>query len=522
MRHRLTPIAATGLTLLLAVLLAACGQATVTETVPSIAVAIDPAAATLVVGGTRTFTATVTGTGNTSVNWTVREGATGGGISSGGVYTAPSLPGTYHVVATSVADATRSGEATVTVTAPAGVSLVVSPPAATLVVGGTRTFTATVTGTGNTSVNWTVREGATGGSVSSGGVYTAPSLPGTYHVVATSVADATSSGEATVTVRAPPTGGWLTVVGNQIRTPDGLPWRGRGANLHDTRGCNACTWNAPNPAEVKRRVDELVEGWNANFIRLDLESYGSAGGRVHWQGVLDDPGYLADIQDIVAHATAKPGVYVLLSLWIDPSFTASGWPTPATNLVWARLAEVFKDEPGVLFGLVNEPQSNSNGAQDAQVWAAMDEAVQAIRDVETAAGTPPHVVAVQGTRSWARVLDYYLTHPITAGGGVNIAYETHVYDPSSTFAARFETPSETVPVIIGEFGPASGYMTEADTAELMARAEAHGVSYLAWTFHGRCPPNLLVDNSGGGCGVGMPLTPTSWGQQLKTRLATPW
>ena len=67
---------------------------------------------------------------------------------------------------------------------------------------------------------------------------------------------------------------------------------------------------------------------------------------------------------------------------------------------------------------------------------------------------------MQGTRSWSRVLDYYLTHPITAGGGVNIAYETHVYDPSSTFAARFENPSATIPVIIGEFGPAAGYMTD--------------------------------------------------------------
>ena len=83
---------------------------------------------------------------------------------------------------------------------------------------------------------------------------------------------------------------------------------------------------------MKRRIDELVDVWGANFIRLDLESYGSAGGRINWAGVLDDPGYLADIQAIVAHAAAKPGVYVLVSLWIDPSFTATGWPTPATNL----------------------------------------------------------------------------------------------------------------------------------------------------------------------------------------------
>ncbi len=272
-------------------------------------------------------------------------------------------------------------------------------------------------------------------------------------------------------------GAWLAVVGNQIQTPDGQPWRGRGANLTDTRGCNACAYNAPSPAEVTRRVDELVDGWHANFIRLDLESYADAGGRVTWAGLLVDA---------------------------------------------ARLAEVFKDEPRVLFGLVNDPESNFDGAQDAQVWTAMNSAVRTIRDVETAAGTPHHVIAVQGTRQWSRVLDYYLTHPITAGGGVNIAYETHVYDPASSFAARFEDPSATGPVIIGEFGPVPGTMTLADTADLMARAEAHGVPYLAWTFHMRCDPNLLVDNSGGGGGGDMTLTPTAWGTQLKTRLATGW
>ncbi|HQR30207.1 MAG TPA: cellulase family glycosylhydrolase [Anaeromyxobacteraceae bacterium] len=370
-------------------------------------------------------------------------------------------------------------------------------------------------------MTWTVQEGAAGGAVSSTGTYTAPSTPGTYHVVATSVADGTRQDVAAVTV-ATAASGWLTVVGNRIETPDGLPWRGRGANLHDTRGCGACTYNSPSVAEVNRRIDELVDNWHANFIRLDLESYAAANGQVNWAGILLDAGYLADVQAIVAHAVAKPGVYVLISLWVDPSFTSLGWPTAATNQQWAKLAEVFRDEPRVLYGIVNEPQANYDGAQDAQVWSAMNAAVQAIRDVETAAGTPHHVITVQGTRSWSRVLDYYLTHPITAGGGVNIAYETHVYDGANQFAARFETPSLTVPVIIGEFGPVSGSMTESDCATLMASAEAHGVPYLAWTFHMRCPPNLLVDNSGGSCGVGMTLAPTSWGTLLKNRLATPW
>lgn len=511
-----------------ALLVAACGGGASSNgagdaggAATSTTVTVTPPAAQMAPLTSRTFAAAVTGSSVAGVTWSVREGSSGGSVTSAGAYTAPAGVGTFHVVATSVADPAKSAFATITVVAPTQVTVTVSPKSVTLRPGASQVFTAEVSGSSNPGVTWTVQEGATGGAVSSTGAYTAPSTPGIYHVVATSVADGTRQDVATVTV-ASAASGWLTVVGNRIETPDGLPWHGRGANLHDTRGCGACTYNSPSVAEVTRRIDELVDNWHANFIRLDLESYAAANGQVNWAGILLDAGYLADIQAIVAHAVAKPGVYVLISLWADPSFTSLGWPTAATNQEWVKLADVFKNEPRVLYGIVNEPQANYDGAQDAQVWSAMNAAVQAIRDVETAAGTPHHVITVQGTRSWARVLDYYLTHPITAGGGVNIAYETHVYDGTSQFAARFETPSLTVPVIIGEFGPLSGSMTESDCATLMARAEASGVSYLAWTFHMRCPPNLLVDNSGGSCGVGMTLAPTSWGTLLKNRLATPW
>jgi hypothetical protein len=56
------------------------------------------------------------------VTWT----ATGGTVSTTGLYTAPSTTGTYTVKATSVADTTKSASATVTVTA-AATQLVLNP-----------------------------------------------------------------------------------------------------------------------------------------------------------------------------------------------------------------------------------------------------------------------------------------------------------------------------------------------------------------------------------------------------------
>lgn len=114
------------------ILLVACGGGgDKPAPVPVVAVSVSPTTASFVVGGatqTQTFTATVTGNANTSVTWSVTEGAAGGSITTGGVYTAPATPGTYHVVATSVADATKSAMATVTVTPAPAAALVYTNP----------------------------------------------------------------------------------------------------------------------------------------------------------------------------------------------------------------------------------------------------------------------------------------------------------------------------------------------------------------------------------------------------------
>lgn len=321
--------------------------------------------------------------------------------------------------------------------------------------------------------------------------------------------------------------GWLETRGNKIvHAEDGRVFRGRGANMHETRSCDACSWGPPNLNEVKRRIDLLVDDWGANFMRLLLESYPSGDGRAHYADPAQDSEYLADVVEIVDYIGQKPGVYVLVSLWIDPSFNNQGWPTDATTAVWEVVADALVDRPHVMFGLVNEPESNFDGAQDQQVWQAMNNTVQGIRDVEAARGSRQHIIAVQGTRAWSRHLEYYVDNPITAGGGSNIAYETHSYLKPSEFDQIWAIPSDTLPVIIGEFGPADlgdgTTMTLADTSVMMDEAETRDISWLAWTFHMRCDPNLLVDHSGGGCGVDMDLQPTEWGLLVRDRLAKPW
>ena len=174
--------------------------------VAPVLVAVDPATATVPAGGSHTFAAAVTGTTNLSVTWTVQEGSSCGSVSATGTYTAPNAGATCHVVATSAADTTKNGSATVTVTPPPPHVVSVTPASASVLTGGTTTFTATVTGTTageSTSVAWSVPAGA-GTIGASTGVYVAPSTAGTYVVTATSVATPSGTATATVTVTSAP------------------------------------------------------------------------------------------------------------------------------------------------------------------------------------------------------------------------------------------------------------------------------------------------------------------------------
>ena len=182
--------------LVLLVVIPGCGGGGSGGGAEPVVVSISPPNVAVIQGATQPFAATVNGTSNPAVNWTVQE-AGGGSITSMGVYTAPNTFGNFHVIATSQADSTKSSTALVTVP-PVAISL--NQTAVTIDVGNQFTFVANVTGTVNTAISWSIQEGASGGSITSAGIYTAPGTHGTFHVIATSQADTTRQVTAAVTV----------------------------------------------------------------------------------------------------------------------------------------------------------------------------------------------------------------------------------------------------------------------------------------------------------------------------------
>ena len=171
-----------------------------TITPPAISVSVSPQNASVALNGSQQFAANVANSTNQSVAWSVVEGAAGGTISTTGLYKAPlNSAGTFQVQAISNADMSKISNATISV----HLSIAETPSSATLTLNQSQAFKATIVGMTNTAVNWSVQEGAAGGSVSAAGVYKSPSnATGTFHVVAVSQADPTQSAVSTVLVQA--------------------------------------------------------------------------------------------------------------------------------------------------------------------------------------------------------------------------------------------------------------------------------------------------------------------------------
>ncbi len=221
---------------------AASASATVTIT-SEVTVAVMPNTATVSPGQRQSFAATVANSPDTSVTWTV-NGIPDGNTEVGEVcvsgsnpcaapigpgtgaidYLAPaSAPATNPVIltATSNADPTKSGSASITIFVASGpVSVSISPAYAFVAPSGgtlsTQQFTATVTNSVNTNVTWSVQSvvagqgcaGAACGSVSATGLYSAPASapsPNAIVVTATSAADPTKSATAMVAITSGPT-----------------------------------------------------------------------------------------------------------------------------------------------------------------------------------------------------------------------------------------------------------------------------------------------------------------------------
>jgi hypothetical protein len=180
---------------------------------PSISVSVSPLTATVILGNTQTFAATVTNTNDNAVAWSV-NGAPGGNSTTGtitsvGVYTAPTdlpVPAAVQITATSHADATKSGAASLTIAS--DIALGITPISDSVELGAVQQFHAQISTSGHpdTAVRWSVNGAAclSGcGTVDATGEYTAPQIlpqPASLSLIAQSVADPSKQASVPVNI----------------------------------------------------------------------------------------------------------------------------------------------------------------------------------------------------------------------------------------------------------------------------------------------------------------------------------
>jgi len=244
-----------------------------------VTVSVAPPAATVPTGQRLSFAASVANASDATVTWSVDGVANGNasvgqicvsgsnpcvapsGPASGSVdYLAPTAvpsPNPVTLAATSHADPSRTGASAITISTSSGVVGITIAPAYAFVPasGGSAStwqFFASVTGTPNTSVTWSVQRGVLGqgcagsacGSVNGSGAYTAPGVapsPNEITVVATSAADPTKSASSTIAIKSGPTIEVILPSSAMAGAVESFPFSIQGASFVAGSGSSAST-----------------------------------------------------------------------------------------------------------------------------------------------------------------------------------------------------------------------------------------------------------------------------------------
>lgn len=191
---------------------------TITAAPPTLAaVVLTPASVSLQTGASQQFSAAGRLSDGSSTPVSVSYTATGGTISAAGLFTAGTATGTFRVIATQQGGTLADSSAVTIIAPPPTLTAVIFTPASVnLQAGATQQFTAAGWLSDGSSTPVTVTYGASGGTITSGGLYTAGSTAGTFRVIATqqggTLAD---TSQVTITVVgggsecATPQAGWI-------------------------------------------------------------------------------------------------------------------------------------------------------------------------------------------------------------------------------------------------------------------------------------------------------------------------
>jgi hypothetical protein len=264
-----------------------------------------------------------------------------------------------------------------------------------------------------------------------------------------------------------------------------------------------------------------IAGWGTNIVRVPLNEdcwLGINGVKAQWGGA----NYRRAVERFVELIGAEHMVAILDLHWSAPGTEpAEGQQVMAdaahSPAFWSSVASAFKPDPGVIFDLYNEPHDISwacwlRGCTVAgkPAWkaAGMQSLLNAVRD---AGATQPVLI---GGLGWSSDLTGWLAHQPVDLLHQEIA-DIHVYNFSGCATVAcwdngIVPVKAHVPVLAAEVGQSADNGVFAGT--FFNWADAHGLSYLAWTWDTWSNAEALITSYSGAA--------TAWGAAFHAHLTS--
>ena len=242
---------------------------------------------------------------------------------------------------------------------------------------------------------------------------------------------------------------------------------------------------------------QAIAAWHTNVVRVLLNEdcwLGINGVSASYGG----QAYRTAIVNYVNLLNAN-GQYAILDLnWNAPGTTpATSWggmpDEDHAPAFWSSVASTFKANKAVLFDLFGEPYPDNNGDTTAAwtCWknggtcpgvaypaAGMQELVNTVR-----ATGATNVIMIGGVQ-YSGTLDQWHTYaPTDPAGQLAASFHTYDFTACTTVSCwnAWLAGIGNVPLITSEFGETDGTATYINS--YMTWADAHGVSYVAWTWN---------------------------------------
>lgn len=308
----------------------------------------------------------------------------------------------------------------------------------------------------------------------------------------------------------------LRVIGNKILNNSNIAIRLTGVNVGSLE-------YTPKGEYITKGVQAAFDNWNSYVIRLPLN-------QDYWFGYRgSDPEAYRSIVSSVVHAATIRNRYVILDLhWSgqgDWGQSSGQHKMPDDNSIifWQSVSSVFGNNPAVLFGLYNEPNSvtwdiwqNGGSVTDGGITyhtPGLQKMIEAVRDVGA------KNICIVGGLDWAYDLTGISSHVLvdrnTNGTftGNGIVYDAHVYPWKNDWDTSVSCISNLYPILIGECGYLDRggnelYLTW--TPKMLDWMDTNKYNWTGWCLNPNNGPTLIMDWN---------FAPTKeWGAYAKQRL----